>query len=195
MFNKIFQRKYTIERHFNAPLLQERLKFLNYCFDNGVAIKTLQRIAQYLLVIIDYLNLEYKEVITIAEVERGANKWSNQFYRYANAKHYKSKNANSCFIVYATQWLGMLGRIHYPSKNISLFSNQLQQYINYLRHEKGLSEETIKSRFSQLNNLFLQISNKPFLHKINLKTIDNILLRKSKNNCSIASDSHCSNAE
>jgi hypothetical protein len=65
MFNKIFKRDFTINKHMNAPLLEERLKYLQYWDELGRSINTLQSIAQYLLRIVDYLNLESSDIITV----------------------------------------------------------------------------------------------------------------------------------
>ena len=55
LFNKIFERGHALRRHIKAPLLNERLKYLQYWADNGSSINNLRSIAQYLLIIMLYL--------------------------------------------------------------------------------------------------------------------------------------------
>ncbi|MDD9335267.1 MAG: hypothetical protein PV347_04445 [Rickettsiaceae bacterium] len=63
MFNKIFKKASTIRKHINAPLLEERLQYLQYWDTLGRSRSTIQSTAQYLLRIIDYLNLETNDVV------------------------------------------------------------------------------------------------------------------------------------
>jgi len=180
MFNKLFKKKYTINRHFSAPLLQERLKYLNYWLENGAVKRNIFGIAEYLLTIIDYLNLEIKHVITTLEIEKAAKKWASRPYNKSRRKHSYRQSAESHFIWHATQWLKMIGRLKCPVNKKNHFSKEISQYINYMRNEKGLSEQTINSHCYKLNNfLSCVIKNKiNSLHKLSTLIIENILIEK-----------------
>jgi len=76
LFNKIFERRKALRRHTAGPLLKERLMYLKYWDDNGAKEGTLRRIAQYLLVIMDYLSFFKLRMISVNEIEKAAEHWA-----------------------------------------------------------------------------------------------------------------------
>ena len=52
MFDQIFRKTFTINKHLNAPLVEERLEYLKRWHKLGRANNTITSIAQYLLRII-----------------------------------------------------------------------------------------------------------------------------------------------
>jgi hypothetical protein len=56
LFNQLFERRHALKRHTSAPLLQERLMYLQYRSDLKVEESTLRGTAQYLLIIMDALH-------------------------------------------------------------------------------------------------------------------------------------------
>jgi len=47
MFNKLFRRQHTIQRHQQAPLLEERMQYLNFWDKNGARVSTLRAISSH----------------------------------------------------------------------------------------------------------------------------------------------------
>jgi integrase/recombinase XerD len=177
LFNKIFERHKALRRHTSAPLLEERLIYLQYLADNGAPINSLRRVSQYLLLIIDYLDLENKKNITHEEIKKAAKKWAT-FPQYKRKYGY-SKFAAARFTCDAIQWLKMLGRLREADKEIYPFTAQLLQYVDYMRDEKGLSEHTIKAQFYLLRNFLKRIKSKCItLDKLNPVMIDELLIEK-----------------
>ena len=78
MFNKIFERRHALRRHVNSPLLEDRLKYLQYWSDSGATLSALRHIAHHLLGIIDYLDLEKKKVISLKDIQKAADKWASR---------------------------------------------------------------------------------------------------------------------
>lgn len=76
MFNQLFRHSYHITKHTNAPLLEERLNYLLYWQELGKPRNTILSIANKLLRIVEYLQLDIKDVVTLAEVEDAADRWS-----------------------------------------------------------------------------------------------------------------------
>lgn len=75
MFDQIFKRPYTTRKHTDAPLLEQRLIYLQRWNGRTPSLNTLKENAQYLLRIIEFLNLETNTaVITTEEIEEAANK-------------------------------------------------------------------------------------------------------------------------
>jgi len=74
----------------------------------------------------------------------------------------------------------MIGRLKYPRKKPEPFENQINQYIDYMREDKGLAERTINECACQLRDFFRNFNNKiQFLRDIHAVDIDDILIKKS----------------
>ena len=108
---QICKRSYYRERHIHAPLLQERLQYLQYWADRNISHHTLKSIAQYLLRIVEYLHLENGKIITLAEIEKAADRWAKYQYNHPQKKASFSKAGKTRFTWYALNWLKKLNWI------------------------------------------------------------------------------------
>jgi len=183
LLHKIFGRRHALKRHATAPFLEERIKYLQYWDENGATDAHLRLTAQYLLRIIDHLDLLHKNVVTIDDVEKVANKWA----RYRSTNPQKRKNysdyAKKRFISHACNWLKMFGYLKLPIEKPQPFSVYLDEYINHIRHELGYSEVTVCARIHLLKNFLGLLSSKTQdFKKITILTIDEILLSKKNSN-------------
>jgi len=77
MFEEIIKRKYYAQKHINAPLLEERKKYIQQWIDTGHSISTIKSVANYLLRIIEFLSLTNKRIVSLEELKIAANKWAN----------------------------------------------------------------------------------------------------------------------
>lgn len=177
---KIFERKNALYRHLNAPLLDERIKYLQYWANNGAKNQTLRRTAQYLLLIIDYLNLANKLLITPVNIEKAAEKWAAATKnKPIRRKADYSVFAKRRFIYDATNWLKMLNRLVIDKPKILPFSNKLTGYINYIQQELGLSEKTVYSRKFILHDFLTLVWNKAGnLEQLSPVIMDKIIAHK-----------------
>jgi site-specific recombinase XerD len=122
MFDQIFERAFTIRKHNNAPLLKQRLIYLQHSNECGNSPNTLRKIAQYLLRIIEFLNLENNtSLITTEEIEDAANKWARYQFNHPLKRTAFSLKSQTFFIRHATRWLKMLDRLKHPPQIAPLF--------------------------------------------------------------------------
>ena len=178
LFNRLFERRKALLRHTTASLLKERLKYLQYCADCGAAKSTLRSIAQYLLLVIDYLKFYKLRKVSVSDIERAAEQWASNKVARRRKNNY-SKFAKARFIRAAYQWLEMLECLKKQSKPPIPFTEQLDQYIDYMRLEQGLSENTISGRFGQLRDFLIKIHEKRKTPStITPLTIDEVLIKK-----------------
>lgn len=171
LFNKIFERRKALRRHTSEPLLEERLMYLRYWADNSATQSYLKRIAQYLLIIMEYLKFFKIRVIAANEIERAAESWAKK-EAIKRRKNGYSKFAKARFICYASRWFEMLGCLEKQNKPRIPFQKQLDKYIDYMRQEQGLSENTIYGRRFQLKDFLIYINKK----KKTLATISPVLI-------------------
>src|SRR6185437_1764052 len=178
LFAKIFNRGHAVRRHIKAPLINERLQYLYYWEDNGCSLNNLKRIAQYLLVVIDLLNLHELRMVTMEEILVAADIWAND-NRIKLRKNGYSKFARKRFICDTSRWLDMLGYLEHLAKKSIPFETYLDQYVIYMRSEQGLSENTIRSRECILIDFLLLLSQKLVnFNEITPLFIDEILTDK-----------------
>lgn len=128
MLEKVIKRKFYLQRHLAAPLLDERERYLEQMARRGLARETLKGVADYLLVIIDSLSLtdETKREISIEEILEGSKNWARLITGHP-MKRTESPSVKARFFEIAIDWLGEIGcldRRCSPEDNIlsSLFS-------------------------------------------------------------------------
>lgn len=179
LFNKIFERRHALKSHVNAPLLEERLKYLQYWSDNGATFSTLRHIAHHLLGIIDYLDLSKKKTITLKEIQKAADKWAsrlegNVFMR----KQDFSRISMMRFKSVAIEWLDMLGCLERPEIKSTTASKLITQYVDYMDQERGLSKTTINRQICILKKFFDCIGENCSLQQLSVSDIDKALTHK-----------------
>lgn len=145
MFKQIFKRAYTIKKHTNMPLLEQRLKYLLYWEERGRSAHTHRTIAQYLLRIIEFLGVETNGVITTEEIESAANKWNRYQSNYRQKRAEYSKAGKERFIWYAINWLSKMDRLkQQPEENLSLFNKIFERRKAIRQHSTApLLEERL----------------------------------------------------
>ena len=146
MFYKIFKRAHTIKRHFNAPLLEERLNYLQFWNERTTSLHTLKSVAQILLRIVDFLNLANKNgIITVEEIKIAADCWARYQWNHPQKRVAFSRTGEKRFIWYATDWLTMMDRLKRPFELIiPLFHEIFEKPHAIKRHSQApLLEERL----------------------------------------------------
>src|SRR5215510_9824089 len=181
MFNQLFKCSRAIEHHTVAPLREQRLRYLTHCAEQGTARGTLRAIAQYLLVIIEQMNLPAEGEIRIEKIKTAAHQWASR-----QPQHHKTKEARDSrvrFIRIATQWARFLGRLHIPAIPPSPYAHLVAEFAGYMKREKGLSPLTIRTECGNVEDFLNYYRTQPVpLHEISIAFIDEILARKGSQN-------------
>ena len=99
LFIRLFERRHARKRHASAPLLQERLLYLQYWDNLKAKNGTLRRMAQYQLLIMDLLRFHIVRNISIREIEKAAEKWATneKIHRWNNTySRYSQSTPHNC---------------------------------------------------------------------------------------------------
>lgn len=178
LFNQLFKRRHALKRHNSAPLLQERLVYLQHLADLEAKECTLRRVAQYQLVIMDFLHFYTIRMIPMHEIEEAALKWAeNEKVRRRNNTY--SKLSKGRFIHDAVSWFKMLGCLIKEPVSPIPFQKYRDKYLKYITQEQGLSEETAYSRSYVLRDFLININAQLQTFAVILpSTIDEVLIRK-----------------
>lgn len=178
IFHQLYSRGRFLRQHTTAPLLKERVHYLQYWESMGAKKSTLRRISQYLLTIIEYLDFSYLRKVTENEINIAADKWASRSKDLPNGIVY-SKSAKRRFKFYATQWLQMSEALEIPLQAPFPWQDLLEQYGQYQLEERGFSPKTVAHNYCILKEFLEEVAS--ILSKFSELTpqiIDYVFLRK-----------------
>jgi hypothetical protein len=101
MFDQIFQRSDALRRELSGPLREARLAYLRHRAEQGAPRSTLRKLAQYLLVVTERLNLQPCGTVTSTQIERAADQWARRQIQHHEIKGGFSRKSKSCFVCVA----------------------------------------------------------------------------------------------
>ena len=104
MVSRLFVRRDGLARMQSGPLLDERLRYLAYRTEQGMARRTLREMAEYLPVVARYLHLADRagKPISRGEIEEQALLWAAQPHRQ---KPTGSARARKACCIASTEWV------------------------------------------------------------------------------------------
>lgn len=180
MFEDLFTYPKVLARHRMAPAAADRERYLAHCADQGIARVTLARIAQELLVVAERLDVTAGKLITPQEVEAAAQNWARHQQRRQRIG--SGKWSRQLFIQIATAWLSFLGYLaESPDDKENVFSVQVEDFIAYLRDERGLSPSTVRNRRWHVENFLRHVSlSKASIASISVDDVDAFLDSKGR---------------
>jgi integrase/recombinase XerD len=179
MFDQIFERSDALRRQLASPLREARLAYLRHRAEQGAPRSTLRVLAQYLLAVIKYLNLQTKGTVTTTEIERAADQWARRRLKHHKIKGGFSRKSKSCFVCVASNWLRFLGRLRISETRPHRFAQFLADFARYLEEEKGLAPRTIVTRCWVAQDFLCRaLRGRLALHEITIRKIDEVLSRK-----------------
>lgn len=177
MFESFFQYPTVVARHCEGPAADERQRFLLHRAKQGAAHGTLLQIARELLIIAKHINVTSSKAMGKNDLEVAADKWA----RYQQRRHRSSgpRWSRELFLRVGTDWLRFLGRWQEPEPAPSPFAAPIQDFVHFLREERGLSEVTIRGRCWHVPKFltWLTRQNRP-LAKASVRDLDAFLSAK-----------------
>src|SRR5437868_858925 len=142
MFHQLYNRESTAEHHFASPLVDERLRYLRHCAEQGCTRGTLRGTASMLLTLIKKLGLRNKREISIEEIRTAGKRWASRKPRHSSIKH--GLRSERQFTSVAVNWLRFIGRLREPVPPANPNAGLVADFADYLSREKGLAAETVK---------------------------------------------------
>ncbi len=193
MFETLFKYPGVVARHRGGPFTDLRERFLIHCVDQGLAHATLLHVANELLVVAGRIDLTAERQISIAEIEAAADAWSRYQQRRQRARC--PKWSRERFIQTAVPWLHFLGRFQEKEHQQRPDEHIVQDFASFMRHERGLSEVTVRGRCWQVNKFldWLNSQDRSF-GEVALQDVDAFLAGQGKTGCSRVSVATSANA-
>ena len=180
MFDQLFRRRQARQRHATSPLLRERQDFLQECANEGYSTATLRGIAADLLLIQRLLGLpESSQKLGQPAVKAAIEKWIAREPKHFN--HRNGRRGCENLTQRAMNWLRYMDRLQVSVPNTSAFDSLIEDFAGYMRLQRGLSEETIKTRCWYVED-FLQwfVSKDRSMSDITIADIDEAIARKGR---------------
>ena len=176
IFDRLFWHPTILARHRGAPLVTERLAYLQRLVDEGAANNSLRRAEHYIIAVTERLQLAHSaRKVGIAEIRRQAERWESRSGRRLGPWRWSSR---AVFFRYATRWLRFLGRLEIEPKRRVPNQELLCTYLDELREDRGLSSTTIEHRRWSLERFLIDLAAaRVSLRHIRLGTIDRVLLK------------------
>jgi site-specific recombinase XerD len=177
VFTLIYKYPATARRHRAGPLADQRLRYLAHFSEQGAIQGTLQGIAQAMLVVIELLDLKAAGEVGADEIIAAANRWATREPRNHNTKH--ARKARLHFISVATQWLRFLGRLRLREASPHPYVRMVDEFVDYMKRERGLSPRTIESQCWLINDFLRRLSGQHIaFNELSVAHIDGIISRK-----------------
>lgn len=178
MFEQLFKAPYTLARHRQSPLAEQRHRYLTYLAELHLALSVRRTVAEYLLHVTDYLRLGERpdDLIGPAEIATAAERWANRPGNFA--EHPPSRACCARFITHATGWLKFLGRWEPSAEPLHLCADRVEAFADYMRRERNLSPSTVTSRCLIVQAFLDQLCVAQPLQGVTPAHIDDALLEK-----------------
>jgi site-specific recombinase XerD len=156
MFDVLFTYPKTRARHQTGPGVAERERYLTHCVSQGLARETLLRIACELLVVAERLDVTGGNQITRREVEEAARNWVRHQRRRGRTG--RGEWSGRLFMQVAIGWLRFLELLAMaPDGPQTIHSDQVDDFVAYLRDERGLSPRTVSHRRWQVEHFLRHV--------------------------------------
>ena len=141
MFHRLFTASKAVDRHSKGPLLEERLRYLTHCAEQGSTRSSLRLIAQHLLIFADQFNLEEKRNVSLEEIRKAADAWVGSSPRAYGMVH--GRWGRTRFISEAKKWLHFLGRLELSTAPVPC-AHLIDDFCDHLIRDRGLAQSTVR---------------------------------------------------
>jgi site-specific recombinase XerD len=143
VFDRYFFLPAAIARHKSAPLTKERERFLAHLEATGTKRAAIRVVATYLLQIVNILGLSKLHDVSLEEIDQAADQWNT--LRNHDKQYPTGQSGVRCFAQTARRFLRFYGNLKCP-RLPQAFSKFLEDFIEAMSSERGLSEATIRGR-------------------------------------------------
>jgi site-specific recombinase XerD len=186
MFATLFTHPAIQARHRTAPCAEPRERFLVHCADQGYSQRMLKKIAWILLVLSQDEDLCRSTQVTHEQIEFAVDHRARLIQRHSNAA--PAPSSRQMFIHIATDWFRFRRCLVEPEARRSPFSIYVDDFVCFMRDERGLSPVTIITRRLQVTN-FLEAVWRPgiSLSAISIQDVDTYLAHQGNQGWSRAS--------
>lgn len=186
MFSTLFTYPAIQTRHRNAPCAESREQFLEHCAEQGYCRSMLQKIAWIVLVLSHDADLCQSNRVTCHQIEFAVDQRVRLIQRQQDID--PAASSRQMFIHFAQAWLRFQGRLVEPQPVPRPFANYVDEFVSFMRDERGLSPVTIATCRQQVTNFFAATWSPGIsLSALSVKDVDTYLAHQGNQGWSRAS--------
>ena len=183
MFELFYNDPDSITRYRAAPLLEERLRFLEHCAAAGYSVSALRRIGTHQMYLIQLLDLREGERGSVARIEAAAQELSRPGVR--RSRRPAGRKARVHFIGHAVRWMRFAGLLEEPEPDRHAHADEVAAFVAWMRDERGLADATIKHRRETIDPFFHGLDGRGIgLASIRIAEIDEAIASYHARGCS-----------
>ena len=149
MLEQVIFRKFYLQKHLEAPLLKERERYVEHLHGKGLSRQYLLSVADYMLRIVELLNLKDKErsLVTLTSIETAANKWATMVINHP-MKRKSAPTSKEKFVSIAIEWLKYAKRLDPLFEDSDIIFNKI--FSRRFAKRKYLLASFLQERLSYL---------------------------------------------
>lgn len=155
MFELLFTYPAIQTRHRSAPCAEAREQFLRHCADQGYCQSMLKKIAWILLVISQDGDLCRSKTVTQAQIECAVDHRARLQQQQHGIDH--AASSRQMFIHFVEAWLRFQGSLVESQPVPEPFSAYVDEFVRFMKEERGLSPVTIATYRQQVTNFLSAI--------------------------------------
>ena len=175
MFELIFKAPYTLRRHREGPLADERARYLAQLAEGGVSLSSLRHAAFFLLGFAARVDFSGNQKISQEQMDRAADDWARR-KKALEIRSSEPYGPRERFRAVARAWLRFLGRWQPAPVPPQPYSDLIADFALSMRQERGLAESTITLRCGFVRKFFDRLAPPPAtLHAVRLKQVEEVL--------------------
>lgn len=140
MYREIFKYEWAIERYLQAPHAADCERYLRARAEMGYSQRTLGKEARTLRRVIEELG--DSRAFSLKQIDAVVKRWARKQHLRGRAQ---SDSSREYFAWLAKKWCQFTGCLEEPAQAHDPFSASIAKWIAWLRAERGLSEQTIRS--------------------------------------------------
>ena len=142
MFEDLFPNSRVLARYRDAPLFEDRLRYLTHCADAGARDSTLRKIAGHQLHLARLLDLPPKQGISMGRIEDAAQAWAQPGER--RSRQPATQEARTRFVGHAVRWLRYAHWLEESAIQRHAHARELAAFVEWMRVERGWAAATIR---------------------------------------------------
>jgi integrase/recombinase XerD len=144
MFETLYRYSRVLARHLDGPAAEERDRFVAHFAASGAASESVSHLASERLVVAQCLDVSGTRAITPEEIASAADRWVRHQRRLGRISD--SRYSRLRFVQVATDWLHFMARLQLPPVTPHPSAELVDEFVIYMRCERGLSPNTIHNR-------------------------------------------------
>jgi site-specific recombinase XerD len=186
MFATLFTYPAIQTRHLTAPCADSREQFLVHCAEQGYSQRMLKKIAWMLLVLCQDVDLCRSKCVTRQQIEFAVDNRTRLIQRHHGIGH--AASSRRMFIHFAEAWCRFRGHLMEPQPVLRPYSAYVDEFVSFIRDERGLSPVTMVTYRQRLMNFLESIWHPELaLNAISVKDVDAYLTDQGNQGWSRAS--------